>query len=709
MEFKNRKILSKIQFLSIVGFFVLEVPFVFAFEAPSSEEIEAITSSWVCKWCPYPDKSESSGELAAGIGYVSNDSYKNGDYTGLDEKGVYPIGELEYKHRSPENTSVDVLGSELGTDSRQLTVSGRNGGAIQGEINYIELPKLNLDTARTPYNGDAHQQLPAGWVTGNDTQNMPQLAGALHNVDVYTNRKTIALSVNYQDDEVLSYAMSFQRETKKGKRTAGLALGNSFATARSAILAVPVDYVTDQGEIQINFVKKRWYASIAYQFSKFGNGEKAVRWDNAFSTPASVPEGQAALEPDNKMSKIILTGSYNVNEFFTANLLFAYGQMEQDDSYLPYTINGSLSPFGLPVNSLNGKINTIDAVSNVLIRISEQLKLEARLSLNEQDNDTARNGYDYIVADTQAGTPRANFPYSFRKGIFHMLGRYQLPNQELTLGINREVFDRTYQEVDTTTEDSLKASYRTDLVKDIELQIRGARSERDGDKYEPVTEIIPAENPLMRKFNLADRDRDQLGVSATYSPKPEWQLAAYFDAYKDSYSNSDIGLLESIEKDYILALNYQFSKALSFTMDYSLSEIESTQAGSQSFSTATWHAVNDDQIDVIHIGVTYEIIPQKFSMGVEYSYAESEGEIKVSTNSPLPKLTSERHSILLYGDYRLDKQSTLNAFFRYEDYDESDWATDDVNPDTIANVLSLGETSPSYRIGIVGVAYRYSF
>ena len=184
--------------LSTVGMFVIATPGVRAFDSPSPAEIKEITSSWVCKWCPYSKNTESEGAVTAGAGYISNDSYKNGDYTGLDEKGVYSIGELQYNSRSPENAVIEIRGNELGTDARDLSVTGRNGGSISGKFEYSELPKLNLDTARTPYTGSAHQQLPAGWTTGSDTQNMPQLASALHNVDVYTNRKTFTLSGNLQ-------------------------------------------------------------------------------------------------------------------------------------------------------------------------------------------------------------------------------------------------------------------------------------------------------------------------------------------------------------------------------------------------------------------------------------------------------------------------------------------------------------------------------
>ena len=61
-------------------------------ETPTAEEIKNISANWVCKWCPYPDNSVTETEVTAGAGYVSNDSYKHGDYTGLEDKGAYLIG-----------------------------------------------------------------------------------------------------------------------------------------------------------------------------------------------------------------------------------------------------------------------------------------------------------------------------------------------------------------------------------------------------------------------------------------------------------------------------------------------------------------------------------------------------------------------------------------------------------------------------------------
>ena len=694
--------------LLLSGGFIFFCSGVSALDAPSAEEISNITANWACKWCPYPDQKQSEGEVTAGAGYVSNDSYKQGDYTGRDEKGAYLIGGLEYDYRTPEQTNITVQGAELGTDARNISIEGR-AGQSSGGFSYSELPHLTHDTARTPYRGDAHQQLPAGWVAGSNTQNMTQLASALRDVDVYTQRKTFSINASYQQNAELSYDIGFQRDTKEGKRTAGLAIGNSFATANSAILAIPVDYETNQGEVKANYSKQNLQASVSYQFSSFDNGYSAIRWDNAYSTPATATEGQAALEPDNTMWKIALKSAFQFSPDMFANLLLAYGQMEQNQDFLPYTINGSLATFPLPANSLDGEITTIDAVVNFHIRFSDQLGLQAKYLHNEQDNDTGRYAYDYIIADTQVGTPRANLPYSFRKVQYRVSGNYRIPQHQLQAGIKHEVFDRTYQEVDTTNESTVSLSYRTDMIKDFDIQLRGAKSERDGDKYQPVADIVPAENPLLRKYNLADRDREQLGASLTYNPQSRWHVTAYLDAYKDLYSNSELGLLESIQEDYGVALHYRINKTMAFNIDYSITDIESTQAGSASFSVPTWYAVNQDQIDVINFSMTYDVIPELLNMRFEYSYAESEGDIKVSTDGPLPTLSSTRHTYLLQGDYRLNKQSLISAFYRYEDYDESDWAIDNVNPDSIARVLSLGESSPSYQIGIIGAAIKYRF
>jgi len=40
---------------------------------------------------------------------------------------------------------------------------------------------------------------------------------------------------------------------------------------------------------------------------------------------------------------------------------------------------------------------------------------------------------------------------------------------------------------------------------------------------------------------------------------------------------------------------------------------------------------------------------------------------------------------------------------------ENDWYVDNVVPDTLSNVLSLGQVVPGYKIGVVWFSVRYKF
>jgi len=692
---------------------ILISPNLLAMDYPDAEQIKSISANWVCQWCPYQDQGESAGSVSVGAGYVSNDSYKHGDYTGLDEQGLYAIANAQYTSRSSQGNVIRAQADNLGLDSRSVKIEGGQAGSLYGKFNYKQLPKLNSDTARTPYSGDSNFSLPSGWVTGADTQNMPQLAAAMHNQDIDTQRDIISVQGEYRQSPALSYQFAFERNSKQGKRTAGLAIGTSFGSAKSVILAIPVDYVTNLGEAKINYQQSSWQVALAYQFSDFNNGNHAVQWQNAFDTAGVTPQGQASLEPDNNMQKLALQASYQFSPWTYSSALLAVGRMEQNDSFLPYTVNTTLSPAALPADSLNGKINTIDAAINFYSRINARFQVSANYRQNELNNNTDRYTFSYVTADTPpppSVTPRANFPYSFRKQQLQLQGQFQLSQQEFSVGTQSTIFDRTYQEVDTTTENALRASYSNSQFTDLEAKITGEHSQRDASRYTVVSEIQPPENPLLYKYNMADRKRDKLGVSLNYVPaQSPLELGFIIDAAKDDYNKSELGLLESIEKNYSVTVGYTFSPALQTTVDYTLTTIESTQDGRQSFSSATWQAKNNDHIDALHLALHYQWIPKLLKFAVEYEYAKSMGDTNVSTAADFPQLRTERQTILLSGEYQINDKSTLTAFYRFEHYDESDWATDNVYADTIPNVLSLGEITPSYNIGVIGAAVRYLF
>jgi len=292
----------------------------------SQSEIEEITANWKCQWCPYEEEPRTKGEAEAGIGAVSNDSYKQGQYTGLNEKGVYFVGDASYEYKDKNTRYADVKVRDIGLDSRQLVVGGGLQGTYDVDLQYAALPSLKMDAARTPYRGEEQQTLSTGWVAGSTTVNMTELANSLRDVDIYTERKTIDVGATYYVSPSLSYDLNYQHQTKQGNKTKGLALGNTFATAWSAILAVPVDTSTEQTEIKVHYRTRQWQASLGYALSSFDNAHKRIQWDNAYSNPSSVLVGQAALEPENEMQQITFEGAYSFSADTRAMVSIATGR-----------------------------------------------------------------------------------------------------------------------------------------------------------------------------------------------------------------------------------------------------------------------------------------------------------------------------------------------------------------------------------------------
>ena len=78
----------------------------------------ADTSNWKCTSCPYP--KTMTGNVEAGLGTVSEDSKKFGDFTGLDEKGAHLVLGGALRVRGAGGYYADLQAANLGLDTRSL-------------------------------------------------------------------------------------------------------------------------------------------------------------------------------------------------------------------------------------------------------------------------------------------------------------------------------------------------------------------------------------------------------------------------------------------------------------------------------------------------------------------------------------------------------------------------------------------------------------
>ena len=664
------------------------------------------SSKWECRGCA--SEQGWSGSVDVGLGHVSDKSYKFGEYTGLNKQGGFFIGDAATRFRGAGAYYWNINASDLGLDSRSLDAEGGRQGKYKLILKYDELPHTLSDSARTPFVGGASLTLPPGFPAAT-TGAMP-LASTLQQVDLGTQRERLAVGGSWIAARDWEYAVKFSHETKEGmKRSAGAFFANS------AQLVEPVDWVTDQVDASASYTGGRLQAKLAYYGSRFSNSNDALKWQNPFTVPAAPGafDGQLALPPDNQFHQFLASAGYQFSDRSRASADIAWGRMTQNEGFLASTQNAGLAVGALPGSSLNGRAATLDANLKLTSAITQQLRLNAIYTHNDRDNQTPQATYASVSTDMFLGAPRTNLPYSFTQDKLKLSADYRFTSlTRASAGFDHDRRKRTFQEVDTSNEDTLWGKISTRALDTVDMTLKLAHGERKGSAYQAAPGILPPENPLLRKYNMANRDRDSAALRIDIAATDTINVGIGAESSKDDYSDSAIGLTSGRDLGLNADVTWMVAEQTSLHLFANRQEIKSTQRGSQTYSVADWTGENKDTINTLGIGVKHAAIKDKLDIGADYAVSHSRSDIKVNTgasNSAFPNLSTSLDSLKLYANYRLKDNWSLLGGYWYERYGTRNWMLEGVTPGTIQNVLTLGEQTPRYNVNVIRLAVRYRF
>jgi MtrB/PioB family decaheme-associated outer membrane protein len=666
------------------------------------------TSQWTCESCPA--EKGATGTMDVGVGNVSSKSGKFGEYNGLNEKGAVFIGDGSGRYRGEDGRYWNADAVNLGLRSRAIGVEGGQQGRYKLNLDYDEIPHVISDTAQTPYSGTGGNSLTLPGGFGGATTSAMPLATTLHPVDLETQRKRLGIGGSWIASPDWQYSLNVRHETKDGtKRTAGAFFVNS------AQLVEPVDYTTDQLDASASYTGQKLQAKFSYYGSLFRNGNSSLTFQNPFTgLPGSPTAGQLALAPDNQFHQVLASVGYQLTDRTRATGDIAYGRMTQNEAFLAPTLNTALGAPALPRSSLDGQANTLNANLKLNSSVTSDLRLNALYSHNERDNRTPQATYSGVSTDMFLATARTNLPYSFKQDKINLSADYRITGATRTsVGLDHDSNKRTFQEAETTRENTVWGKVASRAMENLDLSVKVARAERRNSGYNAaVVPVVPPENPLLRKYHLANRSRESIALRADIAATDNVNIGLGASNARDVYSDSTIGLTSGSD----FAVNGDISVAVS--EDTSLhffanrEVIRSKQAGSQVFSTPDWTGDNTDTVDFYGVGLRHVAIKNKLDIGADYGQTRTRSEINVNTGAGaagFPNITSTLESFRLYATYKLKDNMSLNASFWHDRFDSRNWMFDNVAPGTIPNVLTLGELPPRYSINFVRLSVRYRF
>jgi len=647
-----------------------------------------------------------------GIGYVFDDAYKFGRYNGLEDQGPYLIGDIKAEGFAEDGRYWRSRGTNLGLKSRYLRLDFGLHRRQEYFLEYDQLPNNKDDTARTPFlgAGTSTLTLPAGFDIGTN------LDSSLQSFDIETERKRLGLGASFIAKKHWTLDVAFHHEKKDGTDVVGSAMAagimQEIGNTTTALLPEPIDYETNMVDVTLGYAGEKAQFDLSYNMSLFDNDENSLTWENPFS-PGDF--GSQALAPDNQFHKLMLSGAYQLPYNSRVLGVFSYGRMTQDQTFEPYTVNPAAGG-ALPRNSLDGEVWLTTAKLKLASRPLRKLRLSAEYRYDERDSDTPVDTYNYVVADSPSliGTA-ANRPLSYEHNQVDLMANFRINSiMSLRGGYKYDDMSRDYEnaEREDTEEDTVFAKWKVRPLPEVDLALYGEYAERRGSNYKTPVE----ENTALRKFYLADRDRTKVGVSVDYMPIEKISVTASADYIQDEYNDSEIGLTESEEPSYTLDVSYQPRSNINTYAYYTREDIDSTQKGSATGVAAPdWKGKFNDTVDTFGVGARVTGIRGKWDAGADLVYSRFSGDINLSdytapgTESQFPELKTELTSLKLWTLYRYRKNVSYKLSYWYEDYSADNWAVDNLNEDSVTNMLLLGQDTLDYDTHAVGASIIYRF
>lgn len=657
-------------------------------------------------------------EIEVGVGHVSDDSFKFGDYgRGLEKSGAHLIGNVDLNMRGDGNaTYLQLIGRNLGLDSRSIQIMGGEQGNYGLSLEYDELIKLHSDSYQTPFTGMGSTYLtkPAVWAVGAaanpSTATMTDLAANMKRFNIETQRKAASFGLTKQLAAGWNVALNYKREKKEGTQLSGAPMQTVNASEnRSTFLAPdPIDYTTDLFDAVARYADDKLQMQAGYHVSLFDNAIRSLGWDSLACSPdgggiASPCVGEGGLTgrlgmmPGNQFHRLKVSGGYTLSKDTRLTGGLSFGRATQNEAFLPYSTRTDIA---MPATaSLNGKVDTTHADVKLNTKLTHESTLTAGYKYDDRDNRTPINQYTYYIADNTSlplyqASVRTNTPLSKKQQKLYADIDYDLSAAtRLNLGYDFDKVTHTYEPTAGDKEHTIKAEVKHHFSDTTTGGLAYAYADRKASDYNSMAPAMAThtatylaslcvapntflyngvatvctgelagtattpflDTPSLRKYFLADRKRNKLRAFADISPSEKLDLQFGASYYNEKYPDTEAG--------------YGLTKATGWTANFD----------------ANWAAT--DSVNGIFFA----------------TFEDSETEQRES-DTKLDRLGRQLNTQAFFDTYggvisRTDRSLTLGLGFKVKQDDSFDWGGN----------LTHATTTGSTRFSNLGTATSVTF
>ncbi|MDP3841476.1 MAG: MtrB/PioB family decaheme-associated outer membrane protein [Oxalobacteraceae bacterium] len=637
-----------------------------------------------------------SSTVGVGIAYLSKDAPRFGQYSGVRDEGAYGLVDVDIVKRNDDTgTWFKLNGRNLGFDSREMRVSHERQGDWGYFLDFSQTPRYEPYTVNTA-------------VTGIGTANLliPSTAAPVEvPVQLKTEREAIGLGFNKRLGNGFDVQVRARNEEKDGARLFARGTPGAFEFAPE-----PIDSATRQLEATVGYTGEKLQLTGGYYGTAYNNHNTALNITGGSAGLSSF--SPIGLPPDNQSHQLSLAGGYSFNPTTRGSFKVARARATQDDTFVTAALPGN--------SDLGGRVDTTLAQMGITARPIEKLSLLANLRYEDRDDKTPVRRYSSLATATSTFNGD-NEPRSIKTTAGKFEASYRLPMTfRLTGGIDYEEKERSASPVrivsqrDKTRETSYRAELRRSMSETVTGAIAFIRSDRDGSDFQTtVLNNGATGSNLIAPLHLADRQRDKVRLSLNWTPTDELSLQFIADQTRDDYGQrtaAALGIREGESENYSLDASYAFSEAWQANAWASINDNRSKQASAVSANLAQiWAANLSSKTNAYGIGM-HGKISSRLQIGADLSHADIKDKyqqqaITGAARTPLPNVSTRLTSVKLFGNYALDKSSSVRLDYVYERYNTNDWTWSNW---TYADGTQLSQ-NPNQNVNFIGVSYIYKF
>lgn len=529
---------------------------------------------------------------------------------------------------------------------------------------------------------------------------------------IESRRDTARFAISYTPAPDWDFLTEYKFTRKDGELPKGLAANFPvlipFIPSFQEVLQ-PVRYNEHDLQMTAATAKKDYQLQFSYNLSLFQNDESSMAFpSNSAAAPFNVFGPQASLPPDNSAHTFSLAGGVNLPYRTRVNSTLSYSWRLQNDDFLPgvSTITGPGTPTGL-----DGSIGTLLFNLVGTSRPIDPLTIKAMYRIYHfgDQTDTFR-ALDDVLFDP-AGVVAVRYPYTKQDAGLDLKWKFKAP-VSVSVGYKWERWDRDADVVEVARTDEHTPKFTVDFtpIDWLTVGTSYAHSSRVGSNFHLLNQGNFVDvNPVLQKFNLADRDRDRVEFFTDLTPLNSVTITGSFSLSRDSYEDSVNGLLDDDSWGIGVGLNWKLTKRLSLNASYSHDEYKTRQRVDDLANLDPGPILlTNDTVDTFGGGANVILIPDKLDLDVKFSYSTARSDFHNYT-IPLPPFEDTFIQNKVYLRYHFTKNWTGRLGYIFEVFDTTDtYAQVDNNTPATKNIF-LGDFYKSFTAHMLVGNVAYGF